>query len=159
MAVVGPPDTLVESRSNLPERWEDYMAHILVVEDDRANAKLFELVLKRVGGFEVTVTEDATEVVETATGGLTDIIMMDVSLSNTEYQGRLVDGVDLCHVLKADERTRHIPIIVTTAHAMRGDRERFLQESGADDYISKPIEDNQALIAMVSRLLDERRAA
>ncbi|MCC6484349.1 MAG: response regulator [Armatimonadetes bacterium] len=135
------------------------MPHILVVEDDRANAKLFELVLNRVGAFDVTVTEDASEVMEIASSGTVDLILMDVSLSNTQYQGRLVDGVDMCRLLKGDTKTSSIPIILTTAHAMRGDREHFLELSGADDYFSKPIEDKQALISMAHRLMETRRAA
>jgi len=138
---------------------EREMPHILVVEDDPTNAKLFELVLKRVGGFEVTVTEDAEEVIRIARDGNVDLVMMDVSLSNTQYQGEPVDGLDLTRILKSDEHTGWLPIIVTTAHAMRGDRERFLDASGADDYVSKPIEDNHALVALVHRLLDARSLA
>lgn len=135
------------------------MPHILVVEDDKANAKLFELVLKRVGGFEVTVTEDADLVFELATTGGTDLIMMDVSLTNTLYEGKFVDGVELSQILKSKPDTSEIPIIVTTAHAMRGDREKFLEISGADDYVSKPIEDNQAMVALVRGLLERKVAA
>lgn len=135
------------------------MAHILVVEDDKTNAKLFELVLKRVGGFDVTVTEDAGEVMRSAHEGGIDLILMDVSLSNTRYGGEPVDGLDLSKMLKSDKATSEIPVILTTAHAMRGDRERFLNQSGADDYISKPIEDNRVLVALVRRLIGEEQAA
>jgi CheY-like chemotaxis protein len=130
------------------------MASILVVEDDKINAKLFELVLSRVGGFSVKVTEDASEVIRIAAEGKADLILMDVSLSNTEYDGVPVDGIDLTRLLKQDARTSSIPVVLTTAHALRGDRERFLEESGADGYISKPIEDNRALVAMVRELLN-----
>lgn len=135
------------------------MARILVVEDDSINAKLFELVLQRVGRHQVTVTEDAGEVVHAAGSGEVDLIMMDVSLSNTHFEGRAVDGLDLTRILKANAETAGVPIVLTTAHAMRGDRERFLRESGADDYISKPIEDNHQLVALVQNLLDARSPA
>ncbi len=130
------------------------MARILVVEDDKINAKLFDLVLTRVGGFTVTVTEDAGEVVDLARKGQVDLILMDVSLSNSEYEGVPVDGIDLTRILKQDARTSSIPVVLTTAHALRGDRERFLQQSGADGYVAKPIEDNRALVSLVQELLN-----
>lgn len=136
------------------------MQHIIVVEDDAANARLLEVILQRAGGFQVTVTEDAAFVVEAARNGEVDLVVMDVSLSNSEYQGELVDGLDLSRILKCDPATRHIPIILTTAHAMRGDRERFLGLSGADEYIPKPIEDNQALVALIRAIIfDASKAA
>ncbi|BCW99423.1 MAG: response regulator [Armatimonadota bacterium] len=134
------------------------MANILVVEDDKINAKLFELVLTRVGGFAVTVTEDADEVIRIASEGQADLILMDVSLSNTEYEGVPVDGIELTRILKQDARTSSIPVVLTTAHALRGDRERFLQQSGADGYVSKPIEDNRALVSLVQGLLNSSEA-
>ncbi len=101
------------------------MANILVVEDDKINAKLFELVLTRVGGFAVTVTEDADEVIRIASEGQADLILMDVSLSNTEYEGVPVDGIELTRILKQDARTSSIPVVLTTAHALRGDGSVF----------------------------------
>jgi CheY-like chemotaxis protein len=56
-------------------------------------------------------------------------------------------------MLKADERTRHVPVLLATAYAMKGDREDLLKESGADDYISKPIADPADLIQKVEALL------
>lgn len=130
------------------------MALILVVEDDKINAKLFDVVFRRLGGYDVIVTEDATEAIDVARSGAVDLIMMDVSLTNTQYQGEPVDGLDLTRILKADDSTRGIPVVLTTAHAMRGDRERFLSESGADEYVSKPIEDNQMLVALVKSMIE-----
>jgi CheY-like chemotaxis protein len=55
-----------------------------------------------------------------------------------------VNGVDLCRLLKSDPATRGVPVMLATAHAMRGDAETLLAESGADDYVSKPVVDHQA---------------
>jgi two-component system, cell cycle response regulator DivK len=59
----------------------------------------------------------------------------------------------LTQLLKADEKTASLPIILVTAHAMEGDRENFLKQSGADGYISKPVVDHQAFVDQIMALL------
>ncbi len=125
------------------------MPHILVVEDDVLTAQLLEIVLKRKGGFEVTVTDDGEKIMEILNSGKVDLIIMDVSLSNTFVNGAQVDGLKLSRMIKENESTSKIPIILATAHAMRGDAERFLEESKADDYIAKPIADHDSFIKKI----------
>jgi two-component system cell cycle response regulator DivK len=126
---------------------------ILVVEDDPMNAKLFGLILARRAGFEVEVTEDAELVLEQARAGAADLIIMDVALSNSRIDGRPVDGLEITRRLKADPATNRIPVLLATAHAMKGSRERFLAESGAEDYISKPIVSGEELISRIIALI------
>ncbi len=64
---------------------------------------------------------------------------MDVSLSNSYYQGKPVDGIKITQMLKANSRTAHLPVILVTAETT--DREKLLKTSGADDYIPKPVVD------------------
>ena len=94
------------------------MAHVLVVEDDRMNARLFEVILRRRGGFEVTTTEDVGEVFRLAKGRLIDLIIMDVSLANCIHEGKAVDGLQITKKLKTDAETADIPVILATAHAL-----------------------------------------
>ena len=77
---------------------------------------------------------------------------MDVSLANSRWEGSAVNGVELCRLLKADPRTAAIPVMLATAHAMRGDAESLIAESGADDYVAKPIVDHAAFVGTGSRL-------
>jgi CheY-like chemotaxis protein len=126
---------------------------ILVVEDDPMNAKLFEMILARKAGYEVTVTEDPSLVLTRARGGLTDLIVMDVSLSNSSWNGVPVDGLTITRALKSDPVARRVPVLLATAHAMKGSREKFLADSGADDYVSKPIVNSDELLARVRTLL------
>ncbi|HVR74153.1 MAG TPA: response regulator [Planctomycetota bacterium] len=130
------------------------MPHVVIVEDDRLNARLFEAVLRRLGGFEVTVTEDVEELLRLASAHKADLIIMDVSLSNCRYQGHPVDGLEITRLLKGNPGTSGIPVILATAHAMRGDRERFLAQSYADDYLAKPIMDQAAFIATINGHLE-----
>jgi two-component system cell cycle response regulator DivK len=134
-------------------------ARILIVEDDPMNAKLFELLLTRKGGYEVEVTEDPAHVSAQARAARTDLVIMDVSLSNSRMDGVPVDGLAITRRLKTDPATRHVPILLATAHAMKGSREKFLRESGADDYISKPIVNADELIQRIEALLSRRAHA
>jgi CheY-like chemotaxis protein len=129
------------------------MAHVLVVEDDRLNARLFEVILRRKGGFEVTVTENVSDLLRLAASGSVDLVLMDVSLANSEHEGKALDGIQITRMLKDDPVTAEIPVILATAHAMRGDKERFLEASKADDHISKPVLEQEKLIAKVREFL------
>jgi CheY-like chemotaxis protein len=129
------------------------MKTVLIVEDDPINARVFSKILTKRGGLAVQHTENVDEVMQIAQERGADIILMDVSLSRSMYQGKSVDGIKITQILKSDPNTADLPIILVTAHAMEGDRENFLKQSGADGYISKPIVDHQAFIDYVLELL------
>ena len=132
---------------------------ILIVEDDPMNAKLFELILTRKASYKVEITEDPAYVIEQARGGHIDLIIMDISLSNSRLDGTPVDGLEVTRRLKLDPTTRTIPVLLATAHAMKGSREKFLRESGADDYISKPIVSADDLISRIETLIQKKNHA
>lgn len=129
------------------------MRTVLIVEDDLINARVFSKILTKRGGLAVRHTEDVEEVLQAAKAHEIDIILMDVSLSRSVYQGKPVDGIHITQMLKADPQTADLPIILVTAHAMQGDRESFLRQSGADGYISKPVVDHQDFVAQIASLL------
>jgi two-component system, cell cycle response regulator DivK len=129
------------------------MQTVLIVEDDLTNARVFSKILTKRGGLAVKHTENVEEVIQIAQSGEADIILMDVSLSRSMYQGKAMNGIQLTQLLKADEKTASLPIILVTAHAMEGDRENFLKQSGADGYISKPVVDHQAFVDQIMALL------
>ena len=128
-------------------------AAVLIVEDDPINVKFMKVVLMRKGGFEVAVSEDVAEIMALAESGEVDAIIMDISLSRSTYDGHKVDGIFITRLLKADPATSGIPVILATAHAMTGDRERFLAETGAEHYLSKPIHDPDHFLAEVRKVL------
>jgi CheY-like chemotaxis protein len=107
---------------------------ILVVEDNDMNMQLVEFLLEE-GGFEIvkaTSGEEALSITGGGDGAAPDLILMDIHLPG-------MDGLSVVREMKADPRTARVPILALTAHAMRGDRDRFL-EAGCDGYISKPID-------------------
>jgi CheY-like chemotaxis protein len=129
------------------------VATIIIVEDDPINARVAERVLARMGGHTVTVSEDGDEVLARCVGGEVDLVVMDISLANTTVEGEAVDGVRLTQLIRERAPGGGPPVLVLTAHAMRGDRTRLLEASGADDYIAKPIVDHYEFVEQVDTLL------
>jgi two-component system, cell cycle response regulator DivK len=128
---------------------------ILIVEDNALVAKFYRMALERAGGFECLVTESVPEILAEVEAGRIDLVVLDVALSNSEWKGRPIDGVELGQLMKA-KSPRPLPILIATAHAMAGDRERLLKESGAEDYVEKPIYDAQELVNKIQRLLGRK---
>ncbi|MEO0490556.1 MAG: response regulator [Cyanobacteria bacterium P01_A01_bin.123] len=131
------------------------MKTVLIVEDDMINARVFSKILTKRGGLTVKHTENVEEVMQIAQNHEADVILMDVSLSHSVYQGKPVDGIKITQMLKSDPNTASLPVILVTAHAMDGDRENFLQQSGADGYISKPVVDHQKFVDQITAMIPD----
>ena len=131
------------------------MTRVLVVEDDVHNAMLLRKLLEKRCGCEVTVTESVDVILERCHSGSVQLVVLDVSLNDSRWQGETVSGVDICRLLKQDPVTAHIPVVLATAHAMRGDAEKLLAESGADGYVAKPIVDHEEFVALIRARLPE----
>jgi CheY-like chemotaxis protein len=127
---------------------------ILIVEDHPLVAKFYRMALERAGGYSCLITEDANEILAAVEGGSVSLVLLDVSLRGTEWEGRPIDGIELAKLLKQRTR-RRLPILLATAHAMTGDRERLLAESGADGYLQKPIYDAQLLVDTIQGLIGD----
>ena len=129
------------------------MPTVLIVEDSPSVAKFYTLALERRGGFACRLGLSADEVLAEVRSGQIDVVLLDISLANFTYQERPIDGLELSRLLKSDPATRRVPVLLATAHAMVGDRERFLEASGADEYLQKPIYDPAVLVEKVNSLL------
>jgi len=122
------------------------MAKILLVEDNEMNRDMLSRRLQR-QGYEVCAAGDGERGISMAQTTPVDLILLDLSLP-------VLDGWQAARQLKADPRTRSIPIIALTAHAMPGDREGALA-AGCDDYDTKPI-DFSRLVAKIEAQLNHR---
>jgi len=118
-------------------------ARILVVDDLVPNVRLLEAKLAR-EYFEVLTASSGAEALEIAAAENPDIVLLDVMMPE-------MDGFEVCRRLKADPDTMHIPVVMVTALNDAVDRVQGL-EAGADDFLSKPIND-VALLARVRSLL------
>lgn len=128
------------------------MTTVLIVEDQEDNRIIFNMILTRRGGLKVKNSEDVEEIIQIASSGEIDLILMDIALSQSIYQGTPVDGVKITQILKANPLTANIPVMLISAHAMESHRQQFLQDSGADDYVIKPILDQLAFVERVKNL-------
>lgn len=117
------------------------------------NARVFSKILTKRGGLNVKHTENVDEVISIAEKREADVILMDVSLSHSVYKGKPVDGIEITQLLKSEPKTAGVPVILVTAHAMDGDRENFLSQSGADGYISKPVVDHQKFVDDIMNMM------
>ncbi len=118
---------------------------ILYVEDNDDNAYMLSRRLKK-RGFEVVISPDGRAGVEAARSLLPDIILMDLNLPE-------MDGIAATKVLKADEKTAHIPIMVVSSHVFAGERESSMQ-AGCDEYETKPI-NFEILLEKIVRLTEQ----
>jgi CheY-like chemotaxis protein len=118
-------------------------ATIAVVEDNPDNRLLVQALLEDMYDLVEYVT--GTEAVRGLQQQVPDLVLLDISLPE-------MDGSDVIKEIRKDERLRHLPVIALTAHAMSGDREKFLS-AGFDDYVTKPIVDETVLYDTIARLL------
>lgn len=120
------------------------MIHLLIVDDNETNIDLLEQVLE--DDFKLTVARSGKEAVALAMSVQPDLILMDIAMPE-------MDGTQAMKLIKADPALAQVPIVAVTSHAMRGDRADML-ESGFDDYLSKPVDD-ELLFETIKRLLPE----
>lgn len=105
--------------------------NILVVEDNVFNMELTVDLLKSYG-YNATKAEDGYVALEKVKDTSINLILLDMQLPK-------MDGLELLSKLKSNPETSDIPIIALTAHAMLGDKKRFI-DAGCDGYISKPLD-------------------
>lgn len=118
---------------------------ILYIEDNEYNRKIVRQLVTRTT-YRLIEANDGESGVEIAQKELPSLILMDVQLPR-------MSGLDATRILKSDERTRAIPIIIITSFALSGDREKAAA-AGADSYLAKPYSPRE-LLALVRQYLPE----
>lgn len=116
---------------------------IAIVEDSPDNRLLLQAFLE--DDYRISEYENGVLALEDLPNHLPDLILLDISLP-------LMDGVEVLRNLRQHETLKSVPVVALTAHAMSGDREKYLA-LGFDAYISKPIWDEQILFDVIAEQL------
>lgn len=119
------------------------MKRIAIVEDNPDNLMLAEAILGP--HYEIFSFENGPD-------ALADLPQLDVALVLLDISLPQMDGVAVLAEIRKDTRLKDLPVIALTAHAMVGDREKFMKK-GFDEYFTKPIVDFDALLDMVKRMI------
>src|SRR5713101_9627538 len=111
-------------------------AKILVVDDEVDNVRLLEALLLR-RGFEVVKARNGAEALQQVDREQPDLILLDVMMP-------IMDGFEVCKILKDNPETRLIPVVIMTALGQVEDRVKGI-EAGADDFLTKPVHRDELL--------------
>jgi CheY-like chemotaxis protein len=124
------------------------MTTIAIVEDNADNRLLLQAILD--GLYDLVEYENGTDALAGLAASLPDLVLLDISLPG-------MDGNEILSRIRADRTLRTLPVIALTAHAMSGDREKYLA-AGFNDYITKPIVDETILLSAIDRWLAATRS-
>ncbi len=123
------------------------MRRVVVVEDNPDNRELVRVLLS--GLYDVTEYESGQQALDGIRADRPDLVLLDISLPQ-------MDGPEVVRNIRSDANLRDLPVIALTAHAMAGDRERFLA-AGFTDYLTKPIIDDRVLVTTIERWIGRER--
>lgn len=121
------------------------MKRIAVVEDNPDNRLLVQVILQPF--YDVTEYEDGLSALAGLQQHKPDLLLLDVSLPE-------MDGTEVLQRIRGDSNLRDLPVIALTAHAMAGDREKYLA-AGFDEYVTKPIVDENLLLDAIKKLIPD----
>ena len=124
------------------------MNTVAVVEDNADNRLLLQAILD--GLYDVVEYENGVDALAGLAAHLPDLVLLDISLPG-------MDGNEILARIRADEKLKRLPVIALTAHAMAGDREKYLA-AGFNDYITKPIVDESLLLGAMEKWIAAGRA-
>jgi two-component system, cell cycle response regulator DivK len=117
------------------------MATIAVVEDNPDNRLLLRAILGH--AYIVDEYDNGEDALAAFARARPDAVLLDISLPG-------MDGLEILSRIRGDVALRTLPVIALTAHAMAGDREKYLR-AGFDDYLTKPIVDETLLLSAIRR--------
>ena len=124
------------------------MRKVAVVDDNSDNRLIIRTILE--DQFEILEFSSGAEALEGFRKDPPDIVILDISLPE-------MDGTEILRRLRNEENLRSLPVIALTAHAMVGDREKYLA-AGFNDYVAKPILDMGILFSTIQRWLPPSNA-
>ncbi|MDQ7060620.1 MAG: ATP-binding protein [Sulfurimonas sp.] len=135
-----------QEESQEDEQRELLSAYVLIAEDNKTNQMLIGILMEEFG-LDFKIANDGVEAVEMFGKEKFDLVLMDENMPNLNG----CDAMKKIHSFHGND----VPIVALTANAMTGDKQRFL-DSGMDDYVAKPIDDEE-LYKVIKRLLRKNK--
>ncbi|MEO8892839.1 MAG: response regulator [Coleofasciculaceae cyanobacterium] len=127
---------------------------ILLVDDDYLLAKGTAKLIERLSKYPVALADEPAEIFRLCQSREVDIVLMDVNLPGAYLGDEEVSGTDLARLLKTDQKTAYIPIILLTAYALVSERKKLLEASMADDLYTKPVTNYEELLSLITQLYE-----
>jgi len=126
---------------------------ILVIEDDPVTLQFYKYIFEY-AGFELIVSEDGDEILEILDKTEINLIIMDINLKNTSIKGTRTDGVEFSKIIKENNNTSGIPVVLVSAFNLNILNDDSFNRSKADHYITKPITDFNKFLNEIRKMLN-----
>jgi CheY-like chemotaxis protein len=125
------------------------MAAKILIVDDEADLLMMSVGRLQKAGYDVVTAADGQSGLEMVASEKPDLVLLDLVMPG-------LDGYEVCRRLKADEKTKHIPVILFTARFAITPLDETARALRAEDYVPKPF-DAKELVLKVQRLLDKKK--
>ncbi len=128
------------------------MKKLIVVEDDKITQQFYTMLFNK-NGFDTVITDNGDKIFDTLLNEKVGLILMDINLSNSYLNGEKIDGIKLSQIIKSDERTKDIPLVLVTASSLSSQLKHFLSETNAEEIVTKPILDYNRFLIKINNYL------
>lgn len=131
--------------------------NILLVEDDYLLGRSTARLLEKLGDHRVRLTHKAADVFKHCESGWSDLVIMDVNLPGTFWQGKEISGADLSLLLKQRPKTAHMPVVLLSGHVSESEQMPLLDSSQANHLCTKPIVDYEAFLSLLEQVCQDEK--
>jgi two-component system cell cycle response regulator DivK len=125
---------------------------ILVIEDDPVTLQFYKYIFE-FAGIELIVSEDGDNILKILDEQKVNLIIMDINLKNTSIKGKRTDGVEFSKIIKENDKTSEIPVVLVSAFNLNILNDDSFKRSKADHYIMKPITDFNKFLNEIRMML------
>lgn len=128
------------------------MKKLIIVEDDKITQQFYSLLFKK-AGIETYITDSGDDLIAQLKVNNVGLVIMDVNLKNTYLNGEKMDGVSLSRHIKTSDDLKKVPVILATGYSVTQKNNNLMQESLAEEMLTKPIFDLKAFVEKVNKIL------
>lgn len=128
------------------------MKKLIVVEDDKITQQFYTMFFDK-NGYDTVITDNGDKILDTLLNEEVGLILMDINLSNSYLNGEKIDGIRLSQIIKSDDRTKNIPLVLITASSLTSQLKHYLRETNAQEIVTKPILDYNRFLIKINNYL------